>query len=199
MVTYRVWEEGLAELGGDVHHAIDVLVTVVIIEMHVILHILDVRSPVLVLTLLVAVTKEQVKYRVSGICINLLIKFTVFIVIIISVVIISNIQLASENLINRFSEIKLNLIRVKAVVMIRGVGAVRLTLAVTINLESCTRDDLRVSLGPMRSRDKIRQPIRSQNISSLNLPARTALRISRRIYTFIRVEPITTFKQLDAS
>ena len=146
MVTYRVWEEVLAELGGDVHHAIDVLVTVVIIEMHVILHILDVRSPVLVLTLLVAVAKEQVKYRVSGICINLLIKFTVFIVIIISVVIISNIQLASENLINRFSEIKLNLIRVKAVVMIRGVGAVRLTLAVTINLEACIRADSSVSV-----------------------------------------------------
>ena len=129
----RVREERLAELGGDVHHALDVLVAVLVIEIHVILDILNVRSPVLVLLLLVAVTKEQVKYGVRVVPLITVIELSVELIIIL-VMIISDI-------------LRVGLIRVKAepIVFMRA-AAVRLTLAVTINLEACTRADNSVSV-----------------------------------------------------
>ena len=129
----RVREEHLAELGGNVHNALDVLVAVLVIEIHVILDILDVGRPVLVLILLVPVTKEQVKYGVGVVLITLI--ELGMILIIIVVMIISDI------------------FRVKAdpisIVFMRA-AAVRLTLAVTINLEACIRADSSVSVANER-------------------------------------------------
>jgi len=123
----RIRKERLAELGGKVHHALDVFVAVLVIEMHVILDILNVWSPVLVLILLVSVTKERVKYGE----ITLIERSRELIIII--VMIISHI-------------LRVSLIRVKAeLVFMRG-AAVRLTLAVTINLEACIRADSSVSV-----------------------------------------------------
>ena len=132
----RVREERLAELGGDVHHALDVLVAVLVIEIHVILDILNVRGPVLVIVLLVAITQEQVKYGVRVVLITL-IKLSMELIIIL-VMIISDI-------------LRVSLIRVKAepIVFMRAAG-VRLTLAVTINLEACTRADNSVSVANER-------------------------------------------------
>lgn len=130
----RVREERLAELRGNVHNALDVLVAVLVIEIHVILDILNVGRPVLVLILLVPVTKEQVKYRV-GVVLITLIELSMILIIII-VMIISDI-------------FRVSLIRLKAepisLVFMRA-GAVRLTLAVTINLEACIRADSSVSV-----------------------------------------------------
>ena len=123
----RIRKERLAELGGKVHHALDVLVAVLVIEIHVILDIFNVGSPVLVLILLVSVTKERVKYGE----ITLIERSRELIIII--VMIISHI-------------LRVSLIRVKAeLVFMRG-AAVRLTLAVTINLEACIRADSSVSV-----------------------------------------------------
>ena len=129
----RIRKERLAELGGKVHHALDVLVAVLVIEIHVILDILNVGSPVLVLILLVSVTKERVKYGE----ITLIERSRELIIII--VMIISHI-------------LRVSLIRVKAepIVFMRA-AAVRLTLAVTINLEACTRADNSVSVTNERS------------------------------------------------
>ena len=128
----RIRKERLAELGGKVHHALDVLVAVLVIEIHVILDILNVRSPVLVIILLVAVAEEQVKYGVRVVLITL-IQLSVELIIIL-VMIISDI-------------LRVGLIRVKAepIVFMRA-AAVRLTLAVTINLEACIRADSSVSV-----------------------------------------------------
>ena len=130
----RVREERLAELRGDVHNALDVLIAVLVIEIHVILDILDVGRPVLVIILLVPVTKEQVKYGV-GVVLITLIELSMRLIIII-VMIISNI-------------FRVSLIRLKAdpisIVFMRA-AAVRLTLAVTINLEACIRTDSSVSV-----------------------------------------------------
>merc|ERR1711884_8028 len=127
----RIRKECLAELGGEVHHALDVLVAVLVIEIHVILDILNIRSPVLVLVLLVSVTKERVKYGVGEVLITLIERSMELIIIII--MIISHI-------------LRVSLIRVKAeLVFMRG-AAVRLTLAVTINLEACIRTDSSVSV-----------------------------------------------------
>ena len=123
----RIRKERLAELGGKVHHALDVLVAVLVLETHFILDILNVGSPVLVLILLVSVTKERVKYGE----ITLIERSRELIIII--VMIISHI-------------LRVSLIRVKAeLVFMRG-AAVRLTLAVTINLEACIRADSSVSV-----------------------------------------------------
>ena len=127
----RIRKECLTELCGEVHHALDVLVAVLVIEIHVILDILNVRSPVLVLILLVSVTKEWVKYGVGEVLITLIERSMELIIIII--MIISHI-------------LRVSLIRVKAeLVFMRG-AAVRLTLAVTINLEACIRTDSSVSV-----------------------------------------------------
>ena len=134
----RIRKECLAELGGEVHHALDVLVAVLVIEIHVILDILNVGRPVLVLILLVSVTKERVKYGVGEVWITLIERSRELIIII--VMIISNI-------------FRVSLIRLKAdpisIVFMRA-AAVRLTLAVTINLEACIRADLSVSVANER-------------------------------------------------
>ena len=134
----RVREERLAELRGDVHNALDVLIAVLVIEIHVILDILNVGRPVLVIILLVPVTKEQVKYGV-GVVLITLIELSMRLIIII-VMIISDI-------------FRVSLIRLKAdpisIVFMRA-AAVRLTLAVTINLEACIRADSSVSVANER-------------------------------------------------